>query len=232
MINMNSKDLSQLLRKKWGIDPYAPLNILNESLEHLKNLTIVWMPLNKEIKGCCSKNEKDFLIILNSTQDIGNQNFTLAHELYHLLFEKSAEWIICSDDNNTESEKNANMFASHLLLPDASLYDYGEKHNIEQWKIENMIACEQYFQISHDSLLYRLENSEFEIDCVDDENVLLKSKTLGYDTKLYSPSPKEYYSLGNFIPLTENAYDKDRISIGKRNELLKSIFRSDIIDNF
>ncbi|WP_298499711.1 ImmA/IrrE family metallo-endopeptidase [uncultured Methanobrevibacter sp.] len=229
---MNSKDLSQILRKQWGIDPYSPINILNESLEHLKNLTILWMPLKKEIKGCCSKNKTDFLIILNSTQDLGNQNFTLAHELYHLLFEKSDEWIICSDDENTESEKNANIFASHLLLPEASLYAYGEKNNIKKWKIENMISCEQYFQISHEVLSYRLKNSDLKLDSINHDDLVKKSKIQGYDGQLYSPSLKKYYSLGNYIKLTEKAFKNDKFSIGKRNELLKSVFRSDIIDEF
>ncbi len=229
---MNSKDLSQVLRKKWGIDAYCPIDILRESLEHLKNLTIIWMPMNKEIKGCCSKNKIDYLIILNSNQDIGSQNFTLAHELYHLLFENSKEWIICSDDDNTESEKNANIFASHLLLPEASLFEYREKNDITTWKIENMIACEQYYQISHDTLMYRLNKSNYKIDSPDCENIPQKSKILGYDSKLYCPSPKKYYSLGKFIPLTEKAYSEEKISIGKKNELLKSVFRSDIVDNF
>lgn len=230
---MNSKDLSQLLRCKWGINAYDPIDILKESLEHLKNLTIVWMPLNKEINGCCSKNKKDYLIILNSAKDIGNQNFTLAHELYHLLFENADEWIICSDDNNSESEINANVFASHLLLPEASLYEYGMKNNIDEWKIEDMISCEQYFEINHGELLSRLENSELKMNLADDNgDVLIKSKSLGYDTSLYMPSQKKYYSLGNYIRLTENEFEKEKFSAGKRNELLKSVFRSDIIDSF
>lgn len=227
----DSKDLSLLLRKQWELDSYSPINILNESLEQMKNLTIVWMPLNKKIKGCCTKNDKNSLIILNSILDIGNQNFTMAHELYHLLFEDSDEWIICSSDNNSESEKNANIFASHLLLPEASLYNYQEKNHIKKWKIENMIACEQYYQISHDALQHRLERNNIEIE-MGDEDFIKKAKILGYDIQLYSPSPRPYYSLGHFIRLTEKEYMGGKFSIGKRNELLKSVFRSDIVDEF
>ena len=229
---MNSKDLSQLLRKQWELNPYGPTDILKESLEHLKNLTIVWMPLNKEINGCCSKNEKDQLIILNSKQDLGNQNFTLAHELYHLLFENPQEWIICSNDNDSESERKANIFASYLLLPEASLYDYTMKNSISKWRIEDMIACEQYYQINHMTLLNRINESELEIDSIVNRTLISKTKSLGYDDKLYLPSQKKYYSLGNYIRLTEREFKKEKFSIGKRNELLKSVFRSDIIDNF
>lgn len=230
MIKMNSKDLSQFLRKQWGLDSYNPINILNESLENLKNLTIVWMPLKTKIKGCCSKNEQDYLIILNSKQDIGSQNFTMAHELYHLLFEDSEEWIICSDDNNTESERNANIFASHLLLPEASLLDYARKHDIDKWKIEDMISCEQYFQISHETLIYRLKKSQMPFDSMKCKDIALKSKQLGYSSQLYSPSSESYYSLGNYILLTEKLYSEEKFSSGKKAELLKSVFRSDLLD--
>ena len=229
---MNNKDLSQLLRIQWHLDSYRPINILKESMENLKNLTIVWMPLNKEIKGCCSKNESDYLIILNSKQNLGSQNFTLAHELYHLLFEKADEWIICSDDNDSESEMNANAFASHLLLPEASLKNYCEKNGIGEWTLKDMISCEQHFQISHETLTARLLDNESKIKPEKNENIVDKAKRLGYDPQLYLPSSKPYNCLGHYIPLTEEIYSKDKFSIGKRNELLKSVFRSDLIDNF
>ena len=70
----------------------------------------------------------------NSKQPKGRQNFTLAHELYHLLYESSEGIIFCSSTNsNEESEKKANNFTSNLLLPNYALYKYQERMNIEKY---------------------------------------------------------------------------------------------------
>ena len=39
------------------------------------------------IYGCCCKTTLDSLIMINSNHSKGIQNVTIAHELYHLLFE-------------------------------------------------------------------------------------------------------------------------------------------------
>ncbi len=50
-----------------------------------------------------SKISSDMLIGINSNMSIGRQNFTLAHELYHLLYEENKNnFVIC--DYSSESE--------------------------------------------------------------------------------------------------------------------------------
>ena len=48
--------------------------------------------------------------------------FTLAHEIYHLLYEDVDDFIVCGVNNNSQSEKNADNFVSTLLMPDSALY--------------------------------------------------------------------------------------------------------------
>ena len=52
-----------------------------------------------------SKISSDMLIGINSNMSIGRQNFTLAHELYHLLYEENKNnFVICDYSSESESE--------------------------------------------------------------------------------------------------------------------------------
>jgi len=232
-----TKQLAENLRRKWGIDNYSPIDVFSLVLEKMPNLTLILLPLNEKISGCCSKIDDDQVILLNSEHSKGRQNFTLAHEIYHLKYEDNEEWIICGGNSDNSSEKEANSFASSLLMPDNALHDYMYKNNIEKWNLKDIIHCEQFFQISHTAMLYRLRFIENLISYDDflsyKKNVKQKAKKLGFSSELYDPSieSKKYFSLGNYIRLTEEVFEKGKISIGKKEELLMDVFRSDIVYN-
>ena len=46
-----------------------------------------------------------------------------------------------------------------------------------------------------------------------------------------SEKSRQYFSLGAFISLTEKAFLKNKISAGKKDELLLDMYRSDIVYN-
>lgn len=223
--------------RNFSISNYSPINIFSLALESFDNLTIILSPMNDNIYGCCAKTDNDYVVLINSNQAKGRQNFTLAHELYHLLYESSKGIIFCSLTNsNEESEKKANDFASNLLLPNYALYKYQERNNIEKWSMKNIIKCEQYFQISHSAFLTRLKEEnlitqeEFENY---KSNVKDYAQNLGFDLSLYKPTPKnkQYYTLGNLIPLVEKAFDNNKITKGLRDEIFTYAFRADMIYN-
>ncbi|MBF4469212.1 MAG: ImmA/IrrE family metallo-endopeptidase [Methanobrevibacter arboriphilus] len=234
---LETNQLAEKLRRRWGFDNYSPLDIFSIAIEKLPNLTLILLPLGKNISGCCSKINNDQLILINSEHSKGRQNFTLAHELYHLIYEDNEEWLICGHDANSSSEEEANNFASSLLMPDGALSEYERNNNIDKWDLENIIHCEQFFQISHDAMLYRLRfiNDVINYDEFKKYRPGVKNEAmkLGFGTELYDPSPdgKKYFSFGNYIRLTEKAFENNEISIGKKNELLLDVFRSDIIYN-
>lgn len=233
--NYNPKISSEIFRNRLNLST-NPIDIIPLVLEHFKNLTIIWMPFEEKINGCCSKSENDWLIIINSNLNQGKQNFTLAHELYHLIFESSNRWNICGEfESNNVSEKNANEFAFNLLLPYYAIDQYIIRNNIEKWTSDNLIQCEHYFKINHESLICRLKKYNLikEIDDTNNETLIIKSKKLGLESQLYEKNTKnkEYYSLGAYIPLIEKAYEENKISHGKKEELLITAYRSDIIYN-
>ena len=233
---MNSIALAQMLRHEWGIESFAPVNIRSLIYSNIRNLTILWFPMKSNISGCCSKTEEDKIIFINTNNTIGRQNFTLAHELYHLLYENIDDSLGCSINSNYQGEKNADNFASTFLMPDSALYWFKNKNQIDDWTLEDVIKCEQYYQISRNTMIIRLKKLNWiNQNQFDDfgHDVIRGADRLGYDTSLYKSSPdnQKYYSIGDLTRLTEKVYEDGKITAGKRGEILLKSFRNDILYN-
>ena len=182
-----------------------------------------------------SKISSDMLIGINSNMSIGRQNFTLAHELYHLLYEENKNnFVICDYSSESESEIEANIFASYLLIPYEGLKRYVKNMNISKWSLDDVIAAEQYYQISHMALLFRLVEQNFitEEESLEFQNVKIshEARMRGFNDDLYYPSPEDrkYFSLGNYVKSVGKAYSSNKISVGKKDELLLDGFRGDL----
>lgn len=182
-----------------------------------------------------SKISSDMLIGINSNMSIGRQNFTLAHELYHLLYEENKNnFVICDYSSESDSEIEANIFASYLLIPYEGLKRYAKNMNISKWTLDDVIAAEQYYQISHMALLFRLVEQNFitEEESEEFQNVKIshEARIRGFNDDLYYPSPEDrkYFSLGNYVKSVVNAYSSNKISVGKKDELLLDGFRGDL----
>ena len=233
---MNSVALAEMLRHDWGVESFASINIRSLVYNNIRNLTVLWFPMKTNISGCCSKTKDDKVIFINTNHTLGRQNFTLAHELYHLLYEDFDDFIVCGINNNSQSEINADNFASTLLMPNSALYWFKNKNQIEDWTLEDVIKCEQHYQVSRSTMLVRLKKMNWISQNQFDEykvDIVHEADRLGYDTSLYKPSPEnqKYSSIGELIRLTEKAYGDEKITGGKRREILLRSFRNDIIHN-
>ena len=83
------------------------------------DLTLVFYPFKEDISGICIRTAN--LIAINSKSTLGRQAFSIAHELYHYFYDGDKTTISYIDDYNcTKVEKEANTFASYLLMPDAT----------------------------------------------------------------------------------------------------------------
>lgn len=233
---MNNSAQAEMLRHEWGIGTFASVNIRALVYSNIGNLTVLWFPMKKNISGCCSKTKEDKIIFINANHSIGRQNFTLAHELYHLLYDDIDEFVICGVDANSQRERNADTFASTFLIPDSAMYWFKNKNKIEDWSLEDIIKCEQYYQVSHKTMLVRLKKlnwiNQNQFDEYQDD-IIRQADKLGYDTGLYMPSDEnqKYSSIGELIRLTEKAYEDKKITAGKRKEILLKSFRNDLLYN-
>lgn len=230
-LELNTK--AQELRELLGEDVNSPVDIFSLASQ-IEGLTLVFYPLGKNISGMCVKDVK--LIAVNSTMSYGRQRFSLAHELYHLYYDDTSGLNVCSKilDPKSENEKCADQFASYFLAPykplKAAINKAVEKGSLS---MQNVIALEQYFGMSHLAMLWRLVSEGYlSQEEFDDYNcgVISTAKTLGYDDKLYRPTPIEIQSrtYGHYLKQVEELRQKDLVSSGKIDELLSDAFRDDI----
>lgn len=238
---LNKMELSSKassIRRRLGEDESSPIDIfaLAQSIEFL---TLVFYPLGENISGACFRGELSSVIAINSSMSVGRQRFSLAHELYHLYFDRDISSAVCSSKigGGNDNEKKADQFASYFLMPPAALYEAIQKfkkHHDMPLSIEKIIRLEQYFGISHQAMLIRLVE-EKEISSDDafsmQSGVISIATRLGLDTSLYKPSPENtnMRTLGHYVCQAENLFRADIISTGKYEELLLDAFRDDIV---
>lgn len=226
-------------RRMLGEDGYSPIDIfavVNGWKE--KKITIVKYPLSQRISGMCTKVDDDIIICINSTTSYGRQRFTLAHELYHILYETINGRVICDmqmSDNKPDSEKEADMFAGYLLMPYDALFQYSKK--IDNWTLNRIIDVEQLYRISHMAILFRLEKDGFVppnyTSSFKHITVSREAAKMGYGKELYLPQQedKQYFTTGEYVRKVENLFERGIISEGKKEELLLDGFRADIVYN-
>ena len=100
--------------------------------------------------------------------------------------------------------------------------------------MNDIIRLEQYFGISHQAMLIRLQ-SEGQLTSADlasmQGGIISAAARLGFDASLYKPTEenKKMQVLGHYICQAENLLDNDVISQGKYEELLLDAFREDIV---
>lgn len=226
---------AQELREAMGEDANSPVDIFSLA-NQIDELTIVYYPLGENISGMCVTDDKIKLIAINSMMSYGRQRFSLAHEFYHLYFDDSSGFNVCSKkfDSANEVEKNADQFASYFITPYKSLRAMVRKIcGGKAPSLQNVIELEQYFGMSHLAMLWRLVSDGYltknELDAYS-SGVMSIARGLGYDDKLYRPSPIEMQkrTYGYYLKQVESLRRKDLVSYGKIDELLLDAFRDDI----
>lgn len=236
-IELNSEAVN--LRKQFDEDSSSPIDIFS-LIHNNDDLTIVFYPMSSRLSGICIRDGKNKIIGVNSNATYGRQRFTIAHELYHLFFHEDFKSIVCFTDlemNKDSHEKEADMFASYFLAPYEAL-SYFIKNKLgkekQELNIEDVVKIEQNFGISRQAMLWRLINDGYLNQTKADTmktGVIHSARRLGYDDKLYTPTPedKQYATFGKYIKLAEELKNKDAISHGKYEEILLNGFRGDIL---
>lgn len=231
---------ADMLREKFGEDSRSPIDILAIT-QKIERLTIVYYPLGENISGMCIKGpEGNRLIAINSGMSLGRQRVSLAHEFYHLFYDDSMVAVCAKKTESGKNiEKDADMFASYFLMPEAALIDFSGKlasnHSDKNLTLENIIAIEQFFGVSHQTAVYRLMHTQFLTKKAGEEYVSKSvrriAESLGYSSDLYKPLPKEklYMTYGYYIHQVKQLLDKDIISPGEYERLLVDAFRADLV---
>lgn len=226
------------LRKQLGEDANSPIDIF-PLVYNIDSITIVFYPMGERISGMCIKGHDNIVIAINSAMSVGRQRFSMAHELYHVYYDKDLSTTVCSKKIGIgkEVEQKADKFASFFLIPPNALDETitrVKKNTRDKLNVADVVKIEQYFGVSRQAILLRLiekkEITEQEADCMR-EGVVNSARNLGYDDSLYKPLPpeKQYITYGHYIQQADKVFEKGLVSSGKYEELLLDAFRTDLV---
>ncbi|NWJ51294.1 MAG: ImmA/IrrE family metallo-endopeptidase [Bacteroidetes bacterium] len=194
-----------------------------KSLLSQLNVLTVYRPLSLNFGGMAIKinngNDVKRFILVNSNRTIGNQHFTIGHELYHLYFQKEFASKICNIgvyDSKDKEECNADIFASYLLLPESGIKMLIPDNELGKNKIllNTILKIEHFFSCSRTALLYRLKQLNFIDSALYDtykENVKRSALQFGYSIDLYE-SGNHNLVVGDYGTIARNLFEKEIIS--------------------
>jgi Zn-dependent peptidase ImmA (M78 family)/DNA-binding XRE family transcriptional regulator len=208
------KAAARTLRAKLSLDD-KPIPKLRDILEN-EGFRIFELSIpNEEISGFSYwHNKYGPCVLINADEPIGRRNFTLAHELAHLLFNHGSSVCFISSGaikGMGNIEYKANQFAVELLLPESKiLEDFRNKGLSRNPSLKELRKLSYKWGVSNQALGYRLESLD-----------LIES---GYTDTLTEPKPifrrptipKWKRKLGNqYVRTSIEAYKKNLITIGK-----------------
>jgi len=190
-------------------------------------ITCVKRALESSISGATLKTNKVKLILVNSSKTLGHQNFTIAHELYHCLYDENLVSRACKTEEFARvrgSERVADIFATYLLMPeDAIFHQLRLRKKLDvKLTLADIINLEQFFGVSRKAMCWRLEDlklinrKQSEECCI---NVIQSVRSLGKNTDIYNPT-NEKIVISDYAEKAREALQKNLITESRYKEIL------------
>jgi len=221
---------ANIFRERNGISSSEAIRL--KSLLLKLNVVTLFRPLADGFSGMSLRINKDAMFMLiNSKHSIGRQHFTIAHELYHLFIQEKFEIHQCKTglfDTKNKEEYNADYFASCLLMPEIGIHELipDEELNKKKISLQSVIKLEQYFSVSHLSMLVRLKMLELLDNKTYEHYRTFKAtetaQQYGYDTALYKEGNHNVI-VGDYGEKAKMLFDNEKISEGHYLELMQQI---------
>lgn len=215
---------------------YSPTQAISfESLLLRLNVISSFQAMSEKLSGMALKvgykNDTLRFMLINSNHNLGRQNFTICHELYHLYIQENFSAQFCNtgkfDEKRDPEEFKADVFASILLIPAAGLRMLIPtiEQNTDTINLATIIKIEQYYQCSRLALLYRLKNLGY----ITQEKVEYYRKDVkkgayqhGYNTQLYEKD-REELNIGDYGDVANFLYEVEKISEGHYMTLMNTV---------
>ena len=214
------------LRRKFGFSETEAISI--KSLLLKEKIITLFAPLDDDFSGMALKVDDKRFLLVNSSHSLGRQHFTIAHELFHLYIDKEFGSKKCKgSDNNSKSERDADHFASHFLIPQNGVLALipEEERTKNKIKLSNIIKVEQYFSCSRAAMLRKLEAMNLIDKALKESfysNIPESAMRLGYSTSLYKPGNHNVL-IGDYGVLANDLFENDKISESHFASLMSDI---------
>ena len=168
-------------------------------------------------------------IVVNNAEAPWRINFTLAHELFHIITWSTFDPAGLEEDQALfkDVENKAERFASTLLLPESAVREELNGRIKEQkLSFSDIVDISREFGVSTQAMLYRMAN--LKLIAWDKANTLAKSDELKkIDQRVRKDMDQDSPTSQRFMLLAVKCLRKGLISRGKFSELL-DIDRADI----
>lgn len=204
-----------------------PAASLLRVLEERFRLKVFYDELGGDESAACVRGPFGAAVLLNAAQAPWRRNFSLAHELFHLVTWSTvtSAWPAEGEPEWSERlEMLADVFASHLLLPAAEVNaQLDARTDGRELEGTDVIAIAREFDVSTEALAWRLVNlgrrdagwakallAEAEFRRRDRLTMSMRWSRPGV------PFPDRYLRLALL------AYEKDRLSLGRLAEFLET----------
>lgn len=212
-------EVAQSLRSRFGIG-VKPLCDLRDHLEAY-GVRVFELPTPSGSFSGFSFWHIDYgpCILVNANESKGRRNFTLAHELAHLLFDQGNSLCYVPkmiSKTHGEIEYKANKTAIELLLPEDGVKEDFEKRKIGETPTANDLTKMAYYKwcVSIQALGYRLESLRLIANGHTD--TLFETKPKFFRRRKGSRIPRWEKQLGNqFVSTSIETYSKGLVSISK-----------------
>lgn len=193
------------------------------------NVLTVFRPLSEKFSGMSLKSGNCRFMLVNSTHPRCRQNFTIAHELYHLYFDPApVPHNSGAEEKKSDIEQCADAFATMFLLPADGVRQLIPDSELLAGTVSlaSVLRIGQYFSVSFSATLNRL----FDLGLIDRNTrdtlrtcpVKRTARSFGYDISLYEQG-NENVIIGNFGEKARKLFDENKISEGHYLELLHKI---------
>lgn len=224
-VNLKIKKEADDFRKKHGLGSKDPINVKGLLLK-LKVLA-VYKPISPNISGIAVKTDGYRFMLINSSDTLGRQNFSAFHELYHLFVQNDFSYSVCAEPVKTRIEREADQFASELILPESGILDLIPVQELKKKRVSigTILEIEHYYLCSRNALLNRLRDMKLitaELYKEFSENIISSARIYGYETGLYKPGDHNLV-IGDYGKMAKALFDRDVISESNFISLMRDI---------
>lgn len=188
-------NLASQFRFDWNLSLTHPIDIISAALNNMEKISLVFMPMPRDVNGTSFKFEDEKIIFINDKDSEIRQRFTVAREIYNLEFE--------------QNKSDAELFAQYLLLPNIVLKS-------EEIDLNKLVETELYYMIPYEEIIKRFDFKQ-------KVNTKKIAKKLGLNTRLYEPYTCGATTMGHYITLSEKLFDEGWISKSEKEKFFELI---------
>lgn len=189
-------------------------------------------------------------LVLNTSKSLANNNFAIAHELYHVLIQKhltsgNTGELYLNNYDDMEEEQMANAFAGGIIMPEEDVRSVigllagkkGLSHEIEQQypyihELIIVFALMSYYQTTYMSVVIRC----YELGIFDTQDsalmdILLSNNSEENQKKLFKNIPMRKGDASIMEPTREDDFFKiygEAEKLGKRNVIRGILTEEDL----